>query len=182
MTGSNLAVSGKAAWFGTTAGESRRMVRAGTSPDEELAVTGAEDLQGRRRPQLLLFAAAPADRGPAHWRSPVPGGPGSPVSAGQAGHACRGVSPRHSARWGRTTIRGHQTLFCPLLSSPSVTPELRPLACHRGAGRSVKIADAGQRAYAGCMRSDSYGAVDALCRCTGRQVRIWELAQPAPRV
>ena len=40
MTGSNLAVSGKAAWFGTTAGESRRMVRAGTSPDEELAVTG----------------------------------------------------------------------------------------------------------------------------------------------
>ena len=67
MTGSNLAVSGKAAWFGTsTAGELRRMVRAGTSPDEELAVTGAEDLQGRRRPQLLLFAAAPADRGPAH--------------------------------------------------------------------------------------------------------------------
>jgi hypothetical protein len=41
MTGSNLTVSGKAAWFGTsTAGESRRMVRAGTSPDEELAVTG----------------------------------------------------------------------------------------------------------------------------------------------
>ncbi len=41
MTGSNLAVSGKAAWFGTsTARESRRMVRAGTSPDEELAVTG----------------------------------------------------------------------------------------------------------------------------------------------
>lgn len=50
------------------------MVRAGTSPDEELAVTGAEDLQGRQRPQLLLFAAAPADRGPAHWRSPVPAG------------------------------------------------------------------------------------------------------------
>jgi hypothetical protein len=47
MTGSNLAVSGKAARFGTsTAGESRRMVRAGTSPDEELAATGAEDLQG----------------------------------------------------------------------------------------------------------------------------------------
>jgi hypothetical protein len=57
-----------------------------------------------------------------------------------------------------------------------------PSPYHRGAGRSVKVADAGQRAYAGCMRSASYGAVVALCCCTGRQVRIWELAQPVPRV
>ena len=41
MTGSNLAVSGKAAWFRTgTAGEWRRMVRAGTSPDEEIVSRG----------------------------------------------------------------------------------------------------------------------------------------------
>jgi hypothetical protein len=70
----------------------------------------------------------------------------------------------------------------PFCNPPELKIGVRPLACHRGAGRSVKVADAGQRACAGCMGSASYGAVDALCSCTGRQVRIWELAQPAPRV
>jgi len=64
VTGSNLAVSGKAAWFGTsTAGESRRMVRAGTSPDEELAATGAEDLQGRASGELADTGVQPEEPG-----------------------------------------------------------------------------------------------------------------------
>jgi len=44
--------------------------------------------------------------------------------------------------------------FC----TPRIEDRVRPLACHRGAGRSVKVADAGQRACAGCMRSASCGA------------------------
>src|ERR1017187_419698 len=63
----------------------------------------------------------------------------------------------------------------------AIATEAGPSPYHRGAGRSVKVADAGPRAYAGCMRSASYDAVAVLCCCTGRQVRIWQLAQPVPR-
>jgi hypothetical protein len=85
MTGSNLAVSGKAAWFGTsTAGESRRMVRAGTSPDEELAVTGLRIFRADSGHSFSYSLPRLRIAGPLR-RSPVPGGPGSPVSAGQAG-------------------------------------------------------------------------------------------------
>lgn len=107
MTGSNLAVSGKAAWFGTsTAGESRRMVRAGTSPDEELAATGAEDLQGRARGELADTGVQPEELGrfPADvgripvWREgPVQAGPtvatASPIRSRACGSRARSLTP-----------------------------------------------------------------------------------------
>jgi hypothetical protein len=101
MTGSNLAVSGKAAWFGTsTAGESRRMVRVGTSPDEELAVTAAEDLQGRASGELADTGVQPEEPGrfPLMWAEYQPGAKGpsrtGPTTATASPIRCRACGSR----------------------------------------------------------------------------------------